>query len=68
MKCPYCDYQNGYEWDGDDHVEHKGEHGDFYHASNEVTMVRNENSLVKVKDTAILHGCPSCNKTFMVKK
>lgn len=62
MKCPYCNYQDG--WDDDKMEVVKGEEGSFYHLSNNIQMIRpNANWGPDEKMTLI--GCPACNKVFM---
>jgi uncharacterized C2H2 Zn-finger protein len=64
MKCPHCDYEDGWVPDKLDIV--KGKDGEFFELSNEMTMQRDSKSYYGyVNDTRRLIGCPSCNKLFM---
>jgi len=62
MKCPNCDYKNGWDWNDDDqHVETKGKDGDFYTLP--IKVERTEN--IFDTKTARVHACPSCKVVFI---
>lgn len=65
MKCPHCEYENGYNSCDQKIVE--GSEGDFFTMSNEVRMERESYSYYRSKDTRTLFGCPSCRKIFMAE-
>lgn len=58
MKCLYCDYVSGWDFDKNKNIE--GEEGAFYKVSNDVIMKRYEPN-----NTCELFGCPNCKKVFM---
>ena len=61
MKCPHCDYLNG--WDGESEKSIEGEEGDFYELSNDIKMERSVGVWRAEKKT--IWGCPKCFKLFM---
>lgn len=63
MKCPYCDYEYG--WNGDVMKIIHGEEGDFYRVSNGIQMVQQVPQYYYSNNVKELYGCPSCNKIFM---
>jgi hypothetical protein len=64
MKCPHCEYKNGWSPEKLDVV--RGEHGEFYEVSNDIKMEREDKgSYHRRTETRSLIGCPSCNKIFM---
>ena len=62
MKCPYCDYQHG--WDGEANKDIEGINGGFFTLSNDVKMERNEGWRYR-NETNNIMGCPKCSKLFM---
>lgn len=67
MKCPYCDYINGFDYSSENYVEMKqieGIHGPFYFSSTNQVLIQN-NSFFETDKTKRLVGCPNCNKVFM---
>jgi len=64
MKCPHCGYEHGWSPDAMKSIE--GVKGDFYFASNNIQMLREDkSSYYKNADTSQIIGCPSCFKLFM---
>lgn len=64
MKCPHCNYQDG--WSPEEQKVIEGDHGDFYEISNDLVMERTDRgSYWGSKETKSLVGCPNCNKVFM---
>lgn len=59
MKCPHCDYQEGWCSEVLDIV--KGEHGEFF--TLKLKMTRPDGYLGR--ERAKLVACPSCTKTFV---
>ena len=64
MKCPHCEYENGYD---DESVYQDGEHGDFWFP--EIQMRREVGRDYDYDDDgkreAHMVGCPSCDKCFI---
>lgn len=60
MKCPYCKYKHGYEWEKDEHVDVKGEKGNFY--SFPIKIERDERWET---DQETVYGCPKCGIIFI---
>lgn len=60
MKCPHCNYTNG--WDAESMTSINGGKGEFYSLSNNISLERSCGFEKTKKD---LYGCPSCNKVFM---
>ncbi len=58
MKCPYCNYING--WDPDCYVSIKEESGGFYKLPVEMGRVESHGY-----ERTIVYGCPLCGKVFM---
>ena len=67
MICPHCKYCYGYYWNEEgEHVEAKGEEGQFFTVSNGIGMERSGGDGYHTdKDKKELYGCPKCNKLFM---
>jgi len=68
MKCPHCDYKDGWNWEGDnvdDYVETKGDAGPFWELA--VKMERNVGHDWHNDGSrkAELCACPKCKKTFI---
>lgn len=67
MKCPNCEYKDGWEWvDADNdkpgnYVEIRGEVGGFYSSPIEVTRAQN----YYPDERASVHACPSCGSLFI---
>jgi hypothetical protein len=61
MKCPHCNYING--WDNETLSNIYGEWGEFF--TFPIPMKRGERGY---EDDADLVGCPQCNKVFIVKQ
>lgn len=62
MKCPHCEYMDGYFED----KTIAGYRGEFYSLSNDISMVRYDEGFDR--DTLIsmpVYGCPSCGKLFI---
>ena len=60
MKCPHCEYIDG--WNPDTGGGRKGKLGKFYRLSNDIYIQR----IVKsVGENKRVLGCPKCNKLFM---
>ena len=61
MKCPYCDYSDGYDFEIDEVIT--GNQGGFYKLTNNIQASRSnsywENEYVDVC------ACPSCHKVFI---
>lgn len=55
MKCPHCDYENGWSQEKAEHLE--GNKGKFYKLS--LPMTRRDDQL------ETLYACPNCSKTFI---
>jgi hypothetical protein len=62
MDCPHCGYKDG--WDGDLMEVVRGEHGDFFRATNQIEMQRQDARFWRT-ETRTLLGCPACTKVFM---
>lgn len=60
MKCPHCEYEDG--WSGVKCCVVKGEHGEFYFLEAH-KMIREER--YGDKERMCLKGCPKCNMLFM---
>lgn len=64
MKCPHCEYEDGYSLDTGEMT--KGEKGEFYEISNDIKMERTDSeSYWQSTETKTLKGCPACDKLFM---
>lgn len=64
MKCPHCNYEDG--WSSREEKVVEGDYGGFYTMSNNIQMERiDRDSYWKDTQTKDLKGCPSCNKVFM---
>lgn len=64
MKCPHCDYINGWSFVADKDVQER--EGGFYKVSNDVGMERSNTSMFSSdSDRRALYGCPKCRKLFM---
>ena len=66
MKCPHCEYLDGYYWDNDDnYVKADGAHGDFW--TMPIKMERNVGADYYSDGSrkADLIGCPKCKKLFL---
>lgn len=59
MKCPYCDYIDG--WDSDTMTSVEGEYGKFYEDSG-YNMKRITWGDVQFTQ---MNGCPKCKKVFI---
>jgi uncharacterized C2H2 Zn-finger protein len=57
MKCPHCEYING--WDNETLSSIEGKHGNFYKLP--ITMKRESYD----NDEENVFGCPKCKKIFM---
>jgi len=60
MKCPNCEYKDGWGWEGDDHKEFIGEEGDFYELP-----VKMEQMSCFCDKTKNLYACPKCKVAFI---
>ena len=67
MKCPNCDYKDGWNWEGDnvdDYKETVGDEGQFWELP--VKMEREVRfSYDPVPERQTLYGCPACGMTFI---
>jgi len=63
MECPNCQYRNGWDWIDDEHVETKGEHGEFYTLP--IKLERTENMFDT--ETARVFGCPNCKHVMLTE-
>lgn len=70
MKCPHCEYENGYVWKDNpdipgksDYVEIKGEHGDFFKLADKVGREKIGYGYEIERRQVI--GCPACLKLFI---
>lgn len=61
MKCPYCNYINGYDFD-ENKIIH-GTEGDFFMFP--IKMEREGIEFHSSGETASVYGCPKCNKIFI---
>jgi len=61
MKCPHCEYKDG--WDPEAEAMVEGEHGAFWEAV--VMFHRSELSVWRGVLAALPLTCPSCNVTFL---
>lgn len=64
MKCPHCEYEDG--WSGEKLEIIEGEYGKFFFMSNGIQMERQSGLFSRNTDKKDVYGCPSCNKLFMV--
>ena len=60
MKCPYCEYEDG--WDNEIMETVKGNHGIFFNLNHNTRMRRKHLDYYSSRD---LIGCPKCDKVFM---
>ncbi len=63
MKCPRCEYKNGWDDDKMDVIE--GKYGSFYNPSNDIRAIRNEDSIYMDAETRSIYFCPSCGSSFI---
>lgn len=64
MKCPHCEYTDGWGWyseNEEEYVQIIGEFGDFYFLDNYVLSRK----FGYDKQNVNLIACPSCRKTFI---
>lgn len=59
MKCPYCDYVNG--WDSETLTSVEGEHGKFYEGWGNIMRRLNFDDAQFTQ----MNGCPKCKKVFI---
>jgi hypothetical protein len=62
MKCPHCEYIDGYD---DDNVCHDGEHGNFWYPEMKMRREEDRDYYDDGKREAYMVGCPSCKKCFI---
>lgn len=61
MKCPHCEYQHGFDWNGDEYVDTKGKKGEFFELLIETMRYASDGETERM--TA--YACPSCGKLFI---
>jgi hypothetical protein len=64
MKCPNCEYKDGWNWEGEnieDYKETKGKNGRFFELP--IKIEREEPYEPAIKKS--VYGCPRCNFIFM---
>ena len=64
MKCPNCNYSDGYDFEINKRIE--GEFGEFFELSNGVEMIRDDRgSYIREFERTNVYGCPKCKILFM---
>lgn len=61
MKCPHCEYQDGYEWNEGELESVEGEHGKFWTLPVEMQREHGWGPT----ERSSLYACPGCKKTFV---
>ena len=62
MKCPHCNYEHG--WHGGEMKTIKGEKGEFFTLSNNISAVRPD-PIEFGNESRKIYGCPECLKLFI---
>ena len=69
MKCPHCNYSDGYSWeevDGvDQYIETNGDHGKFWGLPIKLERGVGANYNNDGERRADVVGCPKCKKLFL---
>lgn len=63
MKCPHCEYENGYDYENNREVG--GEHGDFWYPEIKMRREVDRDYYDDGKREAYMAGCPKCKKCFI---